>query len=353
MHRVPSIPHGRSATRWSPPRAAPARPWHRCRDLPDRGGGDGPGSVRRRHGVRARLWQRRRRAGRGQQTINAKASPAVHAGLAGALGQHDLGRDARPAAVESISPVRPADHSVVGRWAADRAPERQPRAGERPRTAARPHPVVVDGWQQGWQLPTADDRCGPSSSRTASTGRAARGCGRGAAPAACSPWCRARRLARTRPHRRCAPARWPSAVVPGVGGRWRRAARRLGRIRDRGRRRRHRSTVAGRRAPTVAAAAGRRAAMVLAAAAYLLRPWGDRTGWAGGLAWPHYLVLVASAVLVGGVRRAAPSRRFLQPHRRALDEPVEHLGGGQAERDGQAPDLPGRARRRARSRSPP
>jgi arabinofuranan 3-O-arabinosyltransferase len=41
---------------------------------------------------------------------------------------------------------------------------------------------------------------------------------------------------------------------------------------------------------------------LVAATAYFVRPWGSATGWAGSLAWPHYLVLLAvSAVVVAGV----------------------------------------------------
>jgi len=39
------------------------------------------------------------------------------------------------------------------------------------------------------------------------------------------------------------------------------------------------------------------AAVLPAAAAYALRPWGGQDGWAGVLAWPHYLVVVVVAAL--------------------------------------------------------
>ena len=55
------------------------------------------------------------------------------------------------------------------------------------------------------------------------------------------------------------------------------------------------------------------AGLVLPAAiAYALRPWGDAAGWAGGLAWPHYLVVLACAALFGrsvGESRSAPRPR--------------------------------------------
>jgi arabinofuranan 3-O-arabinosyltransferase len=38
-----------------------------------------------------------------------------------------------------------------------------------------------------------------------------------------------------------------------------------------------------------------------AVAAYALRPWGGATGWAGSYEWPHYLVVVVCAALVGSL----------------------------------------------------
>lgn len=65
----------------------------------------------------------------------------------------------------------------------------------------------------------------------------------------------------------------------------------------------------GRRSPAVVAAlvCG---VMVPAAAAYALRPWGDQAGWAGNLSWPHYLVVFALCLIVGGVLE--PGRRRLR-----------------------------------------
>jgi arabinofuranan 3-O-arabinosyltransferase len=49
-------------------------------------------------------------------------------------------------------------------------------------------------------------------------------------------------------------------------------------------------------------------AVVLATAAYLARPWADPAGWAGDLAWPHYLVVVAVAALLVLGESGAPRR---------------------------------------------
>jgi arabinofuranan 3-O-arabinosyltransferase len=55
-----------------------------------------------------------------------------------------------------------------------------------------------------------------------------------------------------------------------------------------------------RRSDEDAVAWGLGGAVLVSAAAYGIRPWGGFDGWAGGLAWPHYLVLVslAGAVLL-------------------------------------------------------
>jgi arabinofuranan 3-O-arabinosyltransferase len=52
--------------------------------------------------------------------------------------------------------------------------------------------------------------------------------------------------------------------------------------------------------------------LLAAAAAYFLRPWGSQQGWAGELAWPHYLVVAAvSWALVACVEpRPRPRRRM-------------------------------------------
>ena len=52
------------------------------------------------------------------------------------------------------------------------------------------------------------------------------------------------------------------------------------------------------------------AVVLAAAAAYAVRPWGDSAGWAGGLGWPHYLVVLACCLPFGwlGERRARPTR---------------------------------------------
>lgn len=55
-------------------------------------------------------------------------------------------------------------------------------------------------------------------------------------------------------------------------------------------------------------------ALIVAGAAWVLRPWGDSSGWAGNLGWPIYLtLLVLGAVLSAGVaegRRLHPFRRM-------------------------------------------
>ncbi len=56
------------------------------------------------------------------------------------------------------------------------------------------------------------------------------------------------------------------------------------------------------RQPAAAQEAGRwlTAGLVLpAAAAYAVLPWGDQDGWAGSLAWPHYLVVIAVSAVLG------------------------------------------------------
>ena len=55
--------------------------------------------------------------------------------------------------------------------------------------------------------------------------------------------------------------------------------------------------------------------LLAAATAYFLRPWGSQQGWAGELAWPHYLVVVAvSWALVACVEpRPSPRRRASRP----------------------------------------
>ena len=51
------------------------------------------------------------------------------------------------------------------------------------------------------------------------------------------------------------------------------------------------------------------AAVLPAAAAYVLRPWGAAEGWAGGLAWPHYLVVLACGLLFGWLADGSSGRR--------------------------------------------
>jgi arabinofuranan 3-O-arabinosyltransferase len=50
----------------------------------------------------------------------------------------------------------------------------------------------------------------------------------------------------------------------------------------------------------------------VASLAYILRPWGSAAGWAGALAWPHYLVLVplAGAFVLSSARSVEPPKRL-------------------------------------------
>ena len=52
----------------------------------------------------------------------------------------------------------------------------------------------------------------------------------------------------------------------------------------------------------------------VASLAYVVRPWGGETGWAGDLAWPHYFLLVSVAGVFA--LSGAPSTRSVGPPRR-------------------------------------
>ena len=55
-------------------------------------------------------------------------------------------------------------------------------------------------------------------------------------------------------------------------------------------------------------------ALLPAVAAYVLRPWGGESGWAGAFAWPHYFVLAACVLpLVGAERDRQGGRRSFRP----------------------------------------
>ncbi len=82
-------------------------------------------------------------------------------------------------------------------------------------------------------------------------------------------------------------------------------------------------------------------ACLVASLAYVLRPWGSPSGWAGNLAWPSYLVLVSvvgSSGAVAGV--VTPTAAGPQTHRGPLDQPVDHLRRRDAQHHREQPDLP-------------
>ncbi len=158
-------------------------------------------------------------------------------------------------------------------------------------------PVEVDGWQQGWQLDGGEEvRAEFEPDRTYRAGLV------GGAVAvlvllllALLPW---RRLWGGASRPALPPGRVPGAVLAAVG---------LGAA----------GALAGWPGLGVGAVAigvgvgtGRRAgllpwlvvlAMGPAAAAYLWRPWASAHGWAGALAWPHYLVVVSLCLVLGAL----------------------------------------------------
>lgn len=174
---------------------------------------------------------------------------------------------------------------------------------------ARLRPVVVDGWQQGWWL---QESASPvivtyAPDRVYRVGLAAGLLGLVALMALCCwpgrrwPGVHAPRLREAVPPRAVLGvaagllggllAGWVGAAVAVGGFVVARAATRL----------------APDNAPWLLAAA-----ILPAAAAYAVRPWGAEEGWAGGLAWPHYLVVAGSASVLGTLvaGRAGRPRSF-------------------------------------------
>lgn len=169
--------------------------------------------------------------------------------------------------------------------------------------------VEVDGWQQGWEL------AGDGEVRAEfEPDRAYRAGLLGGAAAlllllvlALVP---SRRLWGGASRPALAPGRIPAAVVAvvGLGA----AAVLAGGV----------GLALGALAIAAGAASARRAglatmlvilAMAPAAAAYLWRPWASPHGWAGSLAWPHYLVVVALCLVLGALlepRRPRLRRRI-------------------------------------------
>lgn len=171
-------------------------------------------------------------------------------------------------------------------------------------------PVVVDGWQQGWRT---DGGTGPVIATFAPDGAYRTGLAVGAGLfllLALLPLVPSRRWpGATLPA--LAPARAPLPVLLGAGvvatgllAGWvgvasfavTAAVARL--LRNR---------VPGDTATWFAGSL-----LLAAAVAYFLRPWGSQQGWAGELAWPHYLVVTAvSWALVACVEpRPSPRRRM-------------------------------------------
>ena len=160
----------------------------------------------------------------------------------------------------------------------------------------RLRPVIVDGWQQGWWLPGS---ASPVSVTYAPDGIYRVGLAGGlvclvALTALC---CRPGRRWSDHQAPRLREAVWPRTVfgaaavlLGGLLAGWIGALVAAGGVLL--------AWVFARVAPDTAP--WLLAVVILpAAAAYAVRPWGAQDGWAGGLAWPHYLVVAGSTFVVG------------------------------------------------------
>lgn len=172
-------------------------------------------------------------------------------------------------------------------------------------------PVVVDGWQQGWRLASGSEV--RAHYEPDGVYRAGLLGGAVALLLLVLATLVARRPWRDTDAPQLRASRWPAALVGSLGlvtagllAGWAGFGIGLAAILS--------AAVAGavavrvaRPVVTGAVAGAVVVAMATAAAAYLVRPWGELEGWAGDLAWPHYLVLAALCLLVGGVLE--PGRR--------------------------------------------
>jgi arabinofuranan 3-O-arabinosyltransferase len=236
-------------------------------------------------------------------TVNAARASPVATAAPLTLGEVDESTEASGLAVDSSTSVRKrvgvgdADYLVLRQntnpgWSAEQAGEVL-------------EPVVVDGWQQAWRIGDSDSDVvavfEPDSSYRL-------GLGVGAAlfvlllGLAVLPGIRwpGERLPALRARRLPAVLMMTAAVLGGgflaglVGAGCALAGVVLG-------------WLARRRASEVTAWLAGSLALA-ASAAYFLRPWGDPSGWAGELAWPHYLVVVAVGAVLGAATEPGPRR---------------------------------------------
>ncbi len=185
-------------------------------------------------------------------------------------------------------------------------------------------PVLVDGWQQGWQL------SGSGAVReTYGPGRPYRfalvtGLAAFALLVGCAVLCKSPRAEGSCPRRSVPIAAVSSPNGPRAGPDTRRRGRkrppRGGARCDHRRVDRHALSLLGRlgedRYEPVPWLVG--ASVMVAVSAYFVRPWGDPTGWAGGLAWPHLMVVgVVAFCLVSAATRRPRRSRAARPTGRA------------------------------------